>query len=102
MTKKEVFNKIKSTIENIAQNIEITNNNFVVIVGCRGDYKYQRDYVEKILYCSYDQAETIVRKTEEECKDVLSNNRNLYLTYLYVPTAYTKSSLVSNAVYMPR
>ena len=99
MTKKEMFNTIKSTIENIAKTIEITNNTQVVIVGCRGDYKYQRDYAEKVLYCSYDQAEAIVREVKKECKDIFDNDRKFYVTHLYSITANTKSSLVSNIAY---
>ena len=99
MSKKETFNTIKSTIENIAKTIEITNNTQVVIIGFRGDYKYQRDYVEKVLYCSYDQAEAIVREVVKQCKDIFDNDRRYYITHMYSIIANTPSSLVSNIAY---
>ena len=97
MTKIEAFKAIKNAVEEAAQHLTITDKDFVVITGVRPDYKFQRDYIEKVLYCSEEQAKQIVNAV----KNVIGN-RDVYVTYLYAITAHTPSSLVNNIAYQPR
>ena len=98
MTKIEAFKTIKNAVEKAAQTLApITENNFVVIVGVKPDYKFQMDYIEKVLYCSESQAKAIVN----EVKNAI-DNRYVYVTYMYAITANTTSSLVSNIAYQSR
>jgi hypothetical protein len=98
MTKIEAFKTIKNAVENAAKSIApITDDAFVVIIGVKPDYKFQRNYIEKVLYCSESQAKAIIN----EVKDVI-DNRDVYVTYMYSYTANTPSSLVSPIAYQPR
>lgn len=92
MTKIEVFKTIKNAVENAAKSIApITDDTFVVIIGVKPDYKFQRDYIEKVLYCSESQAKAIINEVK--------GTGDVYVTYMYSCTANTPSSLVSPIAY---
>lgn len=92
-TRENMFYNIKEEIKEVTKNNEEV---FVITLGARVYCKYHIEICGKAA--SMKEAEAIVKEFESKYQKELDENK-LVLAYLWAPTAYTPSSLVSNMAF---